>query len=169
MFVSAKNLPNMDLTSKTDPFCVVDIKTVGNLPNVRPMERVGVSEVIMDTLNPQFAFAFEMNYHFEMSQDVVVTLYDKDSGAPLTRTSSHTLIGTDTFNLATLMNKSGSNMAGPLVSRRAGSATVSVRGEALANTRDCLTVSFSGKKLANKVPTSRIATSPPLFVSRPPC
>jgi len=56
---SCKNLPNLDVGSKTDPFCVVwELK--GNRKT-----RVGNTECILDNLNPEFVTTIEVNYHFE--------------------------------------------------------------------------------------------------------
>ena len=148
VYVNAKNLPNLDLTSKTDPYCVVDLI---NECQANSKIRIGHSGVQMDTLNPEFSDAFLINYNFEINQTLVVSFYDKDSAAPLKQTSSHTLIGEYRCQLATLMSANGCSLSGPISGRRCkGEAQCLVRAEVLSGCKDVLKFSVNGKKLSNK-------------------
>jgi hypothetical protein len=146
LHVSAKNLPNLDITSKTDPYCILSIRD----GKKGAKTRVGISEVKMDTLNPEWTSDFQVTYHFENIQMVTIDVYDKDSSSPLERTSAHTFIGSFEVKLSNIMCNSNCIQSGPLVGRRAGKAEVTVRGDAVANTRDVLICNFKGKKLSNK-------------------
>ena len=58
---SAINLPNMDTKSKTDSVVVL-----WQLSGPRQMkQQVGMTEVVMDNLNPVYVQAIEVDYFFE--------------------------------------------------------------------------------------------------------
>jgi len=69
---ACKSLPNLDVGSKTDPFCVV-----WELKGNQKIKR-GQTECILDNLNPEFVTAIEVDYHFEESQNFQLDVYDAD-------------------------------------------------------------------------------------------
>ena len=71
IFISAEFLPKMDMTSNTDPFAVLYIKSLKD----DLWKRAGHTEVIMDTQNPSWPIMFTMEYFFEMKQEIEVGLY----------------------------------------------------------------------------------------------
>jgi hypothetical protein len=54
------NLPNLDRGSKTDAFCVLY-----NLKSNGQKERLGMTEMIADSLNPEFVTEILTDYMFE--------------------------------------------------------------------------------------------------------
>ena len=59
--LACMNLPNLDVGSKTDAMCVIwDISA----DNGRP-KRVGETEIIADSLNPEFVKEINVDYFFE--------------------------------------------------------------------------------------------------------
>ena len=59
---SAKDLPNMDTGSFTDPFLVLwELKG-------RQKKQVGMTELIADSLNPQWVKSIDVDYMFETQQ-----------------------------------------------------------------------------------------------------
>ena len=54
-----EELPNMDTMSYSDPF-VVFFKQSGNL-----WQKIGITEVIHDNLNPEFVKKILVDFHFE--------------------------------------------------------------------------------------------------------
>ena len=144
---SARGLPVLDMTSKSDPFVVVNLidEAHGNNP-----VQIGISDVVMDNSNPNFTAEFVVDYKFEAVQKIKVDIFDKDSG-PVHKLSNHTLIGSITFTIADLMCSPGSYLEEKIIGRRArAESKIIVVGETVANCRDVLSISFKGKKLANK-------------------
>ncbi|KAL5701490.1 Protein BONZAI 3 [Ranunculus cassubicifolius] len=71
--LSASNLLDRDILSKSDPMAVGYIKKNGIL------EEFGRTEVIMNTLTPVWIGKFSIAYHFEMVQPLVFRVYDVDT------------------------------------------------------------------------------------------
>jgi len=89
-----EELPNMDTLSESDPF-VVMYKQSGNL-----WQKLGTTEVIHDTLNPQFVKKILVDFHFEQSEVYKVEVYDSDDDSQQTQDlSKHDFIGSLTFQL----------------------------------------------------------------------
>jgi len=63
----------MDKRSKTDSFAVLFQKNKGK--NVK----LGQTEMIADSLNPEFVTSIEVDYFFEESQNFLLEVYDCDN------------------------------------------------------------------------------------------
>ncbi|XP_013395349.1 copine-8-like [Lingula anatina] len=75
--VSARNIIDADVFSKSDPFCVLRIKELGAAEwREAPCGR---TEVVQNCLNPDFAKKFTIDYYFEQKQHLRFELYDQDS------------------------------------------------------------------------------------------
>lgn len=61
IFLAARNLANLDLFSKSDPFCIVDYELQGE-----PKIRIGETEVIENNLNPTWEKTFTIDYHEDL-------------------------------------------------------------------------------------------------------
>lgn len=74
--VRCENLPNLDLTSKSDPTCVLFVQR-----SHKPGDWVEFSrtETIQDSLNPRWSKKFIMDYRFEERQLLKFSVYDVDS------------------------------------------------------------------------------------------
>ncbi len=59
LYISGRNLKDLDSFSKSDPLCLAFEKQ-GNT-----WRKVGSTEQIKNNLNPDFTTAFTMNYFFE--------------------------------------------------------------------------------------------------------
>jgi hypothetical protein len=69
------NLPDMDLTSKSDPqirVYLTDNRTGGR------EKLIGETEIIWDNLNPTFAKSVELDYYFEEVQNLRFECIDVD-------------------------------------------------------------------------------------------
>ena len=87
------NLPNLDTFTRTDGMAVLHEKR-GNMWSM-----IGMTEVIMDNLNPEWVKCFDVPYKFEEQQVFKVTVYDIDDFQNLTAWSSHDLVGELEFSL----------------------------------------------------------------------
>ncbi|KAG4070854.1 hypothetical protein HA402_011080 [Bradysia odoriphaga] len=74
MTLSCRNLTNMDVMSKSDPFCIVFMK---ESHQDRYFE-VGRTEPIDDNLSPEWVKKFILNYNFETIQKIRFEVWDKD-------------------------------------------------------------------------------------------
>ena len=76
--ISAKNLRDMDVFSKSDPMCVVYIQPFGSVgPNIKWKEILR-TECIKNTLNPQFTRKVQIAYCFEHQLLRAVTYLKQD-------------------------------------------------------------------------------------------
>ena len=80
LFISCQGLRNLDSTSKSDPFCILEEFQEANTNHARWVE-VGRSEVCVNTLNPTFVTRFKYVYHFEQEQKLRVRVFDADGAA----------------------------------------------------------------------------------------
>ncbi|GLT36680.1 hypothetical protein SLA2020_110430 [Shorea laevis] len=72
--LSASNLCDRDITSKSDPMAVLYAKKKDGT-----LEEVGRTEVILNSLNPAWIEKISIAYHFEMVQPLVFHVYDVDT------------------------------------------------------------------------------------------
>jgi len=74
--ISAKNLLDKDILSKSDPICVIFYQ-----PNRKDWVEFSRTEVIHNSLNPEFATKFIIEYRFEEVQKLKFQLYDIDGNS----------------------------------------------------------------------------------------
>ena len=78
--VRCTDLIDRDIMSKSDLLCVVFQKMGNNAKNSKWYE-VGRTEIISDSLNPQWAKKFVLSYNFEVRQMLKFEVYDSDSSS----------------------------------------------------------------------------------------
>jgi len=159
LFISARDLPKVQTlrNSEPSPFAALfakDIKT-------DKFVRFATTSVIKDSKNPDWILAITVDYLFEVIQEIIVKIYDKEGHHPLEDESKHTFLGECSFYLGSLMCSNSQKMECKLSGGR-NTGTVLVRGEAQANSRDVFCVTFSARKLANK--EGFFSTSDPFLV-----
>uniref|UniRef100_A0A671QEP7 Copine-8-like n=1 Tax=Sinocyclocheilus anshuiensis TaxID=1608454 RepID=A0A671QEP7_9TELE len=159
--VSCRNLLDRDTFSKSDPICVLYTQTVA----YREWREFGRTEVIDNTLNPDFVHKFMLDYFFEERQNVRFDLYDLDSKSE--NLSKHDFLGQMYCTLGELVGSQGSRMerslnnivSASLVTHNVPSdfrgipgkncGTIIVKAEELGNCRSVL-MQFCGNKLDKK-------------------
>lgn len=72
--LSARNLPNRDYLSKSDPYCVIKLKQ----PYQDEYYEIERTEMIKDTLNPAWVKKLVLNYNFETIQKLRFVIRDHD-------------------------------------------------------------------------------------------
>ncbi|KAJ1429331.1 copine-8-like protein [Ochromonadaceae sp. CCMP2298] len=157
IFLSARDLAQTQMMSKTDAFAVLYRKNTRS----SELERVGTTPVIKDTANPDWSTGFTVNYMFEVAQEITVQVYQWSDGKPLDNLSVHTLLGEATFRLANLVTATNQKLSPSLVNGK-NKGSLEIRAESQTNTRDLFCVAFSGVKLANK--DGFFGTSDPFLV-----
>ena len=77
IFISGRNLRDLDFFSKSDPYVQVSYKRDFNCKNY---SMVGRTETVKDNLNPTFSRSFKIDYIFESKQDIMFEVFDDDGG-----------------------------------------------------------------------------------------
>ena len=72
IYISGRNLKNLDLFTKSDPKCEV-FEFVGDR-----WTSLGKTEVKNNNLNPDFAKSFNLKYYFEKIQKLKFVMWDHD-------------------------------------------------------------------------------------------
>uniref|UniRef100_A0A5S6R351 Copine-3 n=1 Tax=Trichuris muris TaxID=70415 RepID=A0A5S6R351_TRIMR len=96
--VSCRNLPDTDVFSKSDPMCVMFTK-VGQ----GDWQEAGRTEVIRNSVNPDFVRKFIVDYEFEARQPLKFEVYDVDSASM--KLDDHDFLGRLECTLAELVSE----------------------------------------------------------------
>ncbi|XP_029017968.1 copine-8 [Betta splendens] len=143
--VSCRNLLDRDTFSKSDPICVLYTQGMGN----REWREFGRTEVIDNTLNPDFVGKFMLDYFFEERQNLRFDLYDVDSKSA--NLSKHDFLGQANCTLGEVVGSVGSRLEkalGGIPGKKCG--TIIVKAEELNNCRESVLMQFCGNKLDKK-------------------
>lgn len=106
---SCSNLPNLDTFTRTDGMLVFYKKEV-NLWN-----KIGHTEVIMDSLDPVWVKAFEVPYNFEKRDLYKAVVYDVDDFSKLDNYEGHDLVGEIEFGLHEVVTARDQTLKRPLI------------------------------------------------------
>ncbi|XP_026182782.1 copine-8 [Mastacembelus armatus] len=143
--VSCRNLLDRDTFSKSDPICVLYTQGMGN----KEWREFGRTEVIDNTLNPDFVGKFILDYFFEERQNLRFDLYDVDSKSA--NLSKHDFLGQAYCTLGEVVGSLGSRLEkslGGIPGKKCG--TIIVKAEELNNCRESVMMQFCGNKLDKK-------------------
>ncbi len=91
-------LLNKDVLSKSDPMCVIYTQ----LPNSQTWQEHGRTEVIKNTLNPEFATKFLIGYRFEEFQKLKFKIYDIDGTSAIL--DNHDFLGETECSLGQIVS-----------------------------------------------------------------
>ena len=94
----ARDLPKMDTFSHTDSFLVVNLVH----PKTGAIQRIGNTNVVKNTENPDWPEQIVLNYMFEETQLLKIQIYDQDT-PDLNNLKIQDSIGEVSFTLAKLM------------------------------------------------------------------
>ncbi|XP_029550856.1 copine-5 isoform X3 [Salmo trutta] len=148
--VSCRNLLDKDTFSKSDPLCVLYTQGV----ETKQWREFGRTEVIDNTLNPDFVRKYILDYFFEEKQNLRFDLYDVDSKSPdLSKHPSdlNDFLGQAFCTLGEIVGSPASRLEKPLggiAGKKCGSIILSA--EELGNCRDSATMQFCANKLDKK-------------------
>uniref|UniRef100_A0A8C9VNK3 Copine-2 n=1 Tax=Scleropages formosus TaxID=113540 RepID=A0A8C9VNK3_SCLFO len=140
--VSGGNLLDRDVTSKSDPFCVLFLEVDGN------WVEVGRTETAVNNLNPVFGEKFQVDYHFEEVQKLKFAMFDEDKCS--TQLYEHDFLGEFTCTLGVIV--SSKKLHRPLIlgnGKPAGKGTITITAQELSDNR-IITLSLCGRKLDKK-------------------
>ncbi|XP_028854028.1 copine-5b isoform X2 [Denticeps clupeoides] len=143
--VSCRNLLDKDTFSKSDPMCVLYTQGV----ETKQWREFGRTEVIDNTLNPDFVRKYILDYFFEEKQNLRFDMYDVDSKSP--DLSKHDFLGQVFCTLGEVVGSPASRLEKPLggiPGKKCGSIVLTA--EELGNCRDFATMQFCANKLDKK-------------------
>ncbi|CAN8032545.1 unnamed protein product [Ixodes persulcatus] len=141
--ISCKNLRDTDVTSKSDPMCVVLMCRGGS----QQYSEIGRTEVIKNTQDPDFVKKFTEDYYFEECQKMRFEVYDADSKSQ--RLEDHDFLGSMDCTLGEIVSVQGSRFIRPLT----GSGGPRIRSGSIVVAscfQEVVTMQWSAKKLDKK-------------------
>uniref|UniRef100_A0A8D2A7L6 Copine-2 n=1 Tax=Sus scrofa TaxID=9823 RepID=A0A8D2A7L6_PIG len=140
--VSGQNLLDRDVTSKSDPFCVLFTEN-----DCRWIE-YDRTETAVNNLNPAFSKKFVLDYRFEEVQRLKFALFDQDKSS--TKLEEHDFLGQFSCSLGTIV--SSKKITRPLLlinDKPAGKGLITIAAQELSDNR-VITLSLAGRKLDKK-------------------
>lgn len=141
--MSCKNLPNLDMFSRTDAMAILQEKK-GTM-----WREVGTTEIIMDSLNPEWVASFDVQYKFEENQAFKVYVYHIGDPANPRNMTGNQKVGELEFSLHEVVTAADQILIKP-ISDKAG-AVIEITGEEVHNnTNEYLSFNLEGQFKAGK-------------------
>ncbi|XP_025068481.1 copine-2 isoform X3 [Alligator sinensis] len=140
--VCGQNLLDRDVTSKSDPFCVLFMEINGK------WVEIDRTETAVNNLNPAFSKKFVVDYHFEEVQKLKFALFDQDKSSM--QLYEHDFLGEFSCTLGTIV--SSKKITRTLLlgnGKPAGKGIIMIAAQELSDNR-VITLSMSGRKLDKK-------------------
>ncbi|XP_019167485.1 PREDICTED: protein BONZAI 1-like [Ipomoea nil] len=121
--LSASNLSDRDVLSKSDPMAVVYTKGKDG-----SLQELGRTEVVLNSLNPKWITKFTMTYQFEMVQNLVFHVYDVDThvhnqDVKMLKLEEQDFLGEASCTLSAIVTKPSRSMTLDLLDREKSSGT----------------------------------------------
>lgn len=132
--ISCRNLINTDVLSKSDPYCVVSMRE----PWQEQYFDIARTEVVKDSLNPQWVKKLVLNYNFESIQKIKFEVRDEDDG-------SYDYLGRFETTLGELVSASGHEFVGKLKGVSTGDIVVVT--EEVSGCKQSVEIQFHAEKL----------------------
>lgn len=135
--LSAKDLINADVLSKSDPFCIVQMKQSWQ----DRFYEIGRTEIIKDNLNPQWVKKFLINFNFESVQKIRFEVWDQDP-------NGNDFLGVYETTLADIVSNSNRQLRGKLDHKTAKNAGfIVIIAEEVTSCKQFIQMEFHGKHL----------------------
>ena len=141
--VRCSNLADRDLTSKSDPTCIL---LVPKSAQKNDWAEYGRTEKILDSLDPHWQTKFVIDYRFEERQILRFAIYDIDSDR-LSKLSDHDSLGHLDCSLGEVVAAQSKGFSKKLSK---GSGMIHLQAEELSPNRETVILEFSARKLDNK-------------------
>eukprot|EP01035_Chromulina_nebulosa_P030660 gene30660-40761_t len=146
LYIGARSLPKIGtFSSNPSAFAVLYAKDY----KLEKFVKFARTDPMKDNCNPDWIAGITVDYLFEVVQEIVIKVYDKEGQNSLDDESKHTLLGECRFYLASLMCSNGQKLELKITGGK-NTGSILLRGESQANVRDIFCVTFFARKLANK-------------------
>ncbi|KAM3872626.1 copine-9 isoform 2-T2 [Diretmus argenteus] len=143
--VSCRSLLDVDTFSKSDPVVVLYLQAVGT----KEWREFGRTEVIDNTLNPDFVRKFVLDFFFEEKQNLRFDVYNVDSRS--CNISKHDFLGQTFCTLGEIIGSAGGRLERTLSGIPGKKCGVIIfSAEELSNCRDIATMQLCANKLDKK-------------------
>ncbi|NXN73557.1 CPNE9 protein, partial [Himantopus himantopus] len=142
-----RNLLDMDTFSKSDPVVVLFMQGSGS----SEWKEFGRTEVIDNTLNPDFVRKFVLDYYFEEKQNLRFDLWQEPPGSHGAVLGAQDFLGQAFVALGEVIGSQRGRLERPLTGvpgKRCG--TILLLAEELSNCRDIVTMQLCANKLDKK-------------------
>ena len=160
--ISCAHLTDMDVFSKSDPFCVLYMKDGDS------WLLVDKTETIDNTLDPVFEKKFVLQFRFEERQLLRLSVYDRDG--PSQKLADHDFIGQAECSLGEVVSQQGKGLTRHLVGDKSTNTnskqTITVIAEELISSKEVLKLSLGAKGLEKKNWFGLGSSDPFLTISR---
>ncbi|XP_057175467.1 copine-9 isoform X2 [Triplophysa rosa] len=143
--VSCRSLLDVDTFSRSAPVVVLYVQGIGT----KEWREFGRTEVIENTLNPDFVRKFVLDYFFEEKQNLRFDVYNVDSRS--SNMSKHSFLGQTFCTLGEIIGSTGSRLERVLSGipgKKCGD--IIFTAEELSNCRDIATMQLCANKLDKK-------------------
>ena len=138
LYISARNLKDLDLMTKSDPCAAVFEKKQSG------WVKIGKTEKIKNNLNPDFEQAIEVDYYFERLQPLKISVIDDDHDGEFQE------IGTVETNMGSLMGAKAQTYSADLhKGGQGGRGTIIIRAEAVQSSNVNATFNVSWQNVNN--------------------
>lgn len=141
--VSCENLADRDLTSKSDPQCVLFIQQPSG-----QWDELGRTEVLENTLNPKWQTRFVIDFHFEARQNVRFLIIDSDGKAR--KLKKHDGLGSLELPLAKIASAPGRVHTETLTGTKAKNGRITITCEEHSYNKDIAHIQLAAQKLTKK-------------------
>ncbi|CAD8081247.1 unnamed protein product [Paramecium sonneborni] len=137
LFISCRQLDDLDTTSVSDPYVILYIKS-----NKDDWSKIGQTELIWNNLNPNFANSIIIDYHFEVQQHLKLEVHhyvneNQSKIIGIAQTSVGEIAGTkDQLLMADLFNQQGKK-----------SGKIIVKADQVKQCKDDLEITISGQNI----------------------
>ncbi|TRY68359.1 hypothetical protein TCAL_04129 [Tigriopus californicus] len=141
--VSCENLADKDLSSKSDPQCVLFLQQQDGQWN-----ELGRTEVLQNTLNPKWQTRFVVDFHFEARQNVRFMVIDSDNKAR--KITKHDNLGSLELPLAKIASAPERVHTETLTGTKAKNGRITITCEEHSYNKDIAHIQLAAQKLAKK-------------------
>ena len=151
--VRCTDLEDRDVMSKSDPLCVV-FQKMGNTAANSKWYEIRRTEMIIDSLNPQWQKKFVLSYNFEVRQLMKFEIYDSDSSSTIL--NQHDFLGRCEVALGQVISSQGRQYVSvlkdvPIISTGSTSkGKIYITAEELIANKEVATFEVCGVKLDKK-------------------
>jgi len=138
----SEGLQDLDTFSKSDPFCVVELKMPGSRTD---WVEIGRTEHINDNLNPVWEKKLLMDYNFEQRQMLRLSVYDLDDESSKSSLDQHDFLGFTECTLGEVVSTQSKGYSKEL--NKGKGARIFIVAEELSSNKEEALLKFSAKGL----------------------